>query len=737
LVYVTTAALDFGGAPFSIPPSISASDPSPQNWDLALNSQSPFSDLSLRVNSIINMDTGNPEAPQCSNEETQETCRARCRIKFIEKICNCSPTTWPTLLSRTSKECSWNDYLICLNYSGTEDIIDMNKCLPSCQKINFDSNRTDIVSLPTNFKEIQTARWRIFIADFTYPFFEQLPQMTFIEFVAAFGSTLGVLLGLDLRLLPSVLFTSIFATLTFVFKRKQKKKFLIKPEKHKVFLRIVNSQAMKKIATVSDFSLLSVKKMSRFAIIRHSLYYIFWSVVYIAGGFLTFLVCWPLFLDYKNDKLTGNVQFLNNNSIFLPSPTVCLPIFLLNTSYDNEGTENTENLVQKYFQNSTETLLNSTWNFAFLGIVQMYISKYDNFEMPDPDEIISPNNITGKLFEIFTTMDVNMNLLNITMEQLIQKFGNEIRKQFAIEISFQNNTLVNGLIYELGTIFVSESKICYKIDTDFIEFKSTADSVKIYIDGSIIFQEYQVLPNTNGAYFVPIYGKVISSFGMVTIDLEGRNVVTNRSNILDGTIRLGFGETNIASLEILSVIKGLPTIGGIEKCAEKQTEYDCQDYCLSEAILNHCKCAPRLLKQTTQSNDMEKCSLNEYDQCFALAFNVSQQCWKNCLRSCEMVRFGLTFDTISKSYSQQYEATVYLRIKSFTYQYYEQQLFYTTDSFSGAFGGALGAFIGFTFFSFVQFGYAVFVGILDICVNKKWSKIQATAPNLEEAVVEV
>ena len=80
------------------------------------------------------------------------------------------------------------------------------------------------------------------------------------------------------------------------------------------------------------------------------------------------------------------------------------------------------------------------------------------------------------------------------------------------------------------------------------------------------------------------------------------------------------------------------------------------------------------------------------------------------------------------------EAVIYLRLKSFTYQVYEQELFYTTYDFIGALGGALGVFIGLHFLIFVQFFYAVFVRVVDICVNKKWSKIH---PMPEEAIVEM
>jgi hypothetical protein len=56
---------------------------------------------------------------RCTADLTEEICQAKCRIQQIEKLCNCSPTTWPMLMKQGSNNCTLAQYKTCLKLNLT------------------------------------------------------------------------------------------------------------------------------------------------------------------------------------------------------------------------------------------------------------------------------------------------------------------------------------------------------------------------------------------------------------------------------------------------------------------------------------------------------------------------------------------------------------------------------------------------------------------------------------------
>jgi hypothetical protein len=81
------------------------------------------------------------ENKKCVNERTKEVCQAKCRIQLIEKLCNCSPSTWPSLLPPNAKECTLSQYKLCLDYNVTEDLKCRNDCSDPCEQWEFYNNQ--------------------------------------------------------------------------------------------------------------------------------------------------------------------------------------------------------------------------------------------------------------------------------------------------------------------------------------------------------------------------------------------------------------------------------------------------------------------------------------------------------------------------------------------------------------------------------------------------------------------
>jgi hypothetical protein len=57
---------------------------------------------------------------QCTTDFSKDVCQAKCRIQQIEKLCNCSPTTWPMLMKTPdSNNCNLAQYKHCLRFNVT------------------------------------------------------------------------------------------------------------------------------------------------------------------------------------------------------------------------------------------------------------------------------------------------------------------------------------------------------------------------------------------------------------------------------------------------------------------------------------------------------------------------------------------------------------------------------------------------------------------------------------------
>ncbi len=128
----------------------------------------------------------------CSETISQEGCIAKCRVNLIQKLCNCSATSWYYLIPSNQRECRASDYFTCLEYGSTDDSNCINECVNLCKRWKFLSD--ELALTDTNCDEGLIV---LKIDKFDYPIFTEQVAWTFDTISGSFGNVIRCYLGLD------------------------------------------------------------------------------------------------------------------------------------------------------------------------------------------------------------------------------------------------------------------------------------------------------------------------------------------------------------------------------------------------------------------------------------------------------------------------------------------------------------------------------------------------------------
>jgi hypothetical protein len=128
---------------------------------------------------------------RCSETISQEGCIAKCRVHLIQKLCNCSATSWYYLVPTNLRECRASDYFSCLKKKSSEDSNCINRCVNLCQRWKFLS---DELSCSCN---LDGGLILLKIVDFDYPILVEQVAWTFDTISGSFGNVMQCYLGLD------------------------------------------------------------------------------------------------------------------------------------------------------------------------------------------------------------------------------------------------------------------------------------------------------------------------------------------------------------------------------------------------------------------------------------------------------------------------------------------------------------------------------------------------------------
>ncbi len=166
-------------------------------WTLNVD-EGVFTHVYLPIENTIRVDAVYHSLPilvngraRCSETISQEGCIAKCRVNLIQKLCNCSATSWYYLIPNNQRECLATDYFFCLENGSLDDSNCINECVDLCKRWKFFSDEDSFKS-PWNGGLIELK-----IAKFDYPIFAEQLAGTFDTISGSFGNVIRCYLGLN------------------------------------------------------------------------------------------------------------------------------------------------------------------------------------------------------------------------------------------------------------------------------------------------------------------------------------------------------------------------------------------------------------------------------------------------------------------------------------------------------------------------------------------------------------
>ncbi len=338
--------------------------------------------------------------------------------------------------------------------------------------------------------------------------------------------------------------------------------------------------------------------------------------------------------------------------------------------------------MQKYesIMDNSNMLLskNVNWAYPILRFAMLYIAYTGRFDTVP--QFSSKN-------KIFVGLENCLRWHNITNEELVNKCDEEIRKMFTVEWRFMSERNVSysspSMQMNIGNLmFIGETKVCFKLPINEIEFATQSEYVEIFVERSPINYDNS---SVNNEYE-----------NTVTLDFIGRPFTVDRLyQQFDSVIAFQFGENVSSALKMNNFYQAVPIRNGIQQCSEDKSWDECQLECRIKATQKICNCTP-INYPTYTSAIYNSCSFHDYEHC---QLNFSKDAC-DCLRLCSEIEYEETrwnYESIDHN-----KAQLTLRLSSLSYTFLEEQFIWSLSTFFAALGGNLGFWIGIEFLMLTQ-----------------------------------
>lgn len=303
---------------------------------------------------------------------------------------------------------------------------------------------------------------------------------------------------------------------------------------------------------------------------------IMWLLVRLLVVLMAVVLTFQTYDDYRTEPIISNLKAMLNKSVALPSGTLCLPLYLGELNEYNESDISYDRALSAFFQNGTvtkEIVLNygQSWTNEFRHVVHYYligVSKYEYLENIAVQEMDKDSD----LFSAKRTLEKKMRELNISTDEVRQKFGNETAAFYSLlvkEDGFDPDQYSNYRKIGVGrTKFVGGEQICYEIHFDLI-------SLNRYDYIALSLSEHS-LPN-------PI--TVGDARGWIIIDLLGRTHVDSELvGMTDYIYPMNFNCSVQLIVQSATLYQVLPVVNDEVQCSTAETADECQQNCRTQLI---------------------------------------------------------------------------------------------------------------------------------------------------------
>jgi hypothetical protein len=333
-----------------------------------------------------------------------------------------------------------------------------------------------------------------------------------------------------------------------------------------------------------------------------------WVLLTAFFGYLTAKTSGVIFLEFVTGQTSATVTSVFAKYVSLPNTTLCIPM-LTSELYKIPLTEGKQS--ESYYQDFVasgidsgefwkEKILYSNWSRTLLYVTHQYLACMTAFEFFEDDKSACFENETGyDLFEAWNSFAKQLQISNVTTDDLRQKFGREIAVAYSLSVTKESVVEPKSLIVDTNTItYVNWYYACFRMRFDLHRLQRG-------IRNSFIIEATPPLTDYHHHYMK----SVLTNAPSIHFDIRGRAAITF-ADLMDNSLVLyaNFLEHHIfVPITLTAVFQALPFVNGTQRCSDYQSVDACQAECKAAYIREVCNCTSTV-KNYPAPNAIEVCT---------------------------------------------------------------------------------------------------------------------------------
>jgi hypothetical protein len=315
-------------------------------------------------------------------------------------------------------------------------------------------------------------------------------------------------------------------------------------------------------------------------------------IVVAVFGYLTAKTSSNLFLEFANGKTAASVTAVFAKNISLPSTTLYLPILWAELYYSQLTSNLSESHYSDYLSNGIQSgvflkanLLHNNWTNTLLYIANDYLACMTTFEflLNDPTPCYENLSIlTTDEFEAWNAFAEQLQINNVSTDELRQKYGREIAAAFSLRVTQQSILGTRAIDFDsIKTTFVDNHGIfiCYRLPLNLHPLQRG-------IRDAFVIESTPPLTNFSSDYV----GLDIVSH--VLIDFSGRTFTTmadtKQSNLV--TYSTFLQPHTFVPISMDNTFQASPEVNRSVRCSLNQSVDACMAECKANYIRRECNC---------------------------------------------------------------------------------------------------------------------------------------------------
>ncbi|KAI6207009.1 hypothetical protein M3Y94_00980700 [Aphelenchoides besseyi] len=392
--------------------------------------------------------------------------------------------------------------------------------------------------------------------------------------------------------------------------------------------------------------------------------FIFWTLIFLLTV-LTIKDVLTLFLEYKENEKTADMNIQFNQSMTLPTFTFCIPMLMVDSIFNSSkfkdkadfgsGTSENEAVKKGLAKLKTnETFLTKPWDRQMVKQAIGAIGLLHSLERESDDSFIAREisllNSKGnnKLKKVNFWMK-EIQKRNVTFDEFMEKAGHEVFRRMIKKSNRLSQLQDKKFSTGLKTTWISKGDICFQ--------PTFKDEAAVDID-------------TQGNFYEIVFNHDPDAFSdklhCIMVDMNGRTADMTRFLDSGGHTKDGVndeicaGTTNDLLVELRAEYKMLENDDPGTSCTEDEDdggadEFNCRAQCRTELIRTICQCTPITTQKLSAENDLEKFPPCDYEKCkvnVQTAAKSEKSCTKDCRRSCKVLRYEINLVGSKASFHQ-------------------------------------------------------------------------------------